>query len=65
MADYYGNADFSCYSIVVHVCIAIKLVLKKCYLGLLPLVFVKHYFNKLIIFYTIKSNLHTPALLPN
>ena len=51
MADYYGNA------LVVHVCIAIKLFIKrhlktcenKCDLGLLsPCFFVKHYFNKLM-----------------
>ena len=60
-------------SLVVRVCIAIKLILKKApenvkisvIWGSYPLYFVKHYFNKLIIFYTIKSNLHAPILLPN
>ena len=53
--------------------IVIKLVLKKApenrlkisAIGALtPCYFVKHYFHKLIIFYTIKQNLHTPILLP-
>ena len=60
MADYYGNADFSCHSCRGS-CLHCNQVSSKkapetgenkCDLGLL--FFVKYYFNKLIIFYTIK-----------